>query len=51
VKVLPTLYIRGFPDELSKALKIRAVKEGKSLRELCIEILEASVDEKEDEDG
>ena len=43
-----TLYIRDFPDELSKALKIRAVKEGKSLRELCIEILEAAVEGEED---
>jgi len=42
-----TLYIRDFPDELSKALKIRAVKEGKSLRELCIELLESAVEGKE----
>ncbi len=48
---MSTLYIREFPEELSMALKIRALKEGKSLRKLCIEILEASVEGKEDKDG
>ena len=33
------LSIKEFPDEVYKALKIRAVQEGKTLRELVIELL------------
>ena len=43
---MAVLSIRDFPDELLKALKIRAVKEGKTLRELCIEILQMTVKER-----
>ena len=37
------LSIKEFPDEVYKALKIRAVQEGKTLRELVIELLTKSV--------
>jgi plasmid stability protein len=33
------LTIRTFPADLFKALKVKAAKEGKSLKEVCIEIL------------
>ncbi|MBI3583867.1 MAG: 3-hydroxyacyl-CoA dehydrogenase [Nitrospinae bacterium] len=37
------LSIKDFPDDVYKALKIRAVKEGKTLRELVIELLTQTV--------
>ena len=43
-KFMPTLYIRGFPAELLKELKVRAAKEGKTLKAICIEKLETVVD-------
>jgi len=36
---MATLYIRNVPEKLHMKLKLRAVKEGKSLQQLCIEIL------------
>lgn len=37
------LSIKDFPDDVYKSLKIRAVKEGKTLRELVIELLTQTV--------
>ncbi len=37
------LSIKEFPDEVYKALKIRAVQEGKTLRDLVIELLTKTV--------
>ncbi|MBI4378419.1 MAG: 3-hydroxyacyl-CoA dehydrogenase [Nitrospinae bacterium] len=41
------LSIKDFPDDVYKSLKIRAVKEGKTLRDLTIEILTKAVKGKE----
>ncbi len=42
---MAVLSIKNFPDDVYRALKIRAVKEGKTLRELVIEILAEAVKE------
>jgi plasmid stability protein len=36
---MTTLAIRDFPEKLLKALKVRAAQEGKTLKEVCIELL------------
>jgi len=41
---LSTLYIREFPEELWKALKVKAAQEGKTLKQVCIEILREAVE-------
>lgn len=38
-----TLYIRNFPAELFRALKVRAAETGKTLKDLCVEILKREV--------
>ena len=34
---MPTIYIRNFPADLHKALKVEAVKRGVTLREIMVE--------------
>jgi plasmid stability protein len=41
---MSVLNIREFPDDLHERLKILAVKRKKPLREIVIELLEASID-------
>jgi plasmid stability protein len=36
---LRTVHLRGMPEGLIRVLKVRAASEGKTLRDLCIEIL------------
>ena len=43
---MATLYIRDFPPDLLKALKVMAAQEEKTLKKICIEILEAGVKRK-----
>jgi hypothetical protein len=40
---MAVLSLKGFPDEVYKALKFKAVEEDKTLRDLVIEILSKSV--------
>jgi plasmid stability protein len=43
---MAVLSIKDFPDDTYKALKIKAVKEGKTLRKVVIEILKKAVKER-----
>jgi plasmid stability protein len=46
---MATLYIRDFPPELLKALKVKAAMEEKTLKDVCIEILTNEVKRKDGE--
>ena len=37
------LFIDGFPADLKKELKVKAAMEGKTLKDLCIEILSKEI--------
>ena len=39
VRILSSLNLRDFPPELLKALKMRALEQDKTLRNLCVELL------------
>jgi hypothetical protein len=43
---LGALNLRDFPADLLKALKIRALEEDKTLRDLCIELLSKGIKKK-----
>jgi plasmid stability protein len=40
---MATLFIRDFPPELLRALKVKAAQEDKTLKAVCIEILSKEV--------